>query len=108
MSMNLMELLLQVDARLRQLVGADESALQAVLDEVAAGPRPAGVAPDVEPRAVLAGLLVNIEQKCRMLRKHLHVQLTAAARVDVKIVSVSGPHDASSAPAGPNEPDQAD
>jgi hypothetical protein len=43
-----------------------------------------------------------------MLRKHLHVQLTAAARVDVKIVSVSGPHDASSAPAGPNEPDQAD
>jgi hypothetical protein len=53
--MNLMQLLQLLDERLRPLVGADESALLAVLDEVAAGPWPAGVAPEVEPRAVLAG-----------------------------------------------------
>ena len=106
--MNLMELLQRVDTRLRPLAVADESALQAVLEEVAAGPRPTGVAPDVEPRAVLAGRLLEIEEECRLLREHLHVQFTVAARLDVKIVSVSGPPDARSAPAGPNEPDQAE
>lgn len=108
--MNLMELLQQVDARLRPLAVADESALQVVLEEVAAGPRPEWLAPDVEPRAVLAGQLMNIEQECRMLRDHLHVQLTFAARLDVKIVSVGPVHPspAPDAPAGPNEPDQAE
>ncbi len=60
--MNLVELLQLVDARLRPLVTADERALQTVLEEVATGPRPAGVAPEVEPRAVLAGRLVEIER----------------------------------------------
>lgn len=83
--MNLMELLQLVDDRLRPLAVADERALQAVLDEVAAGPRPQGVAPDVEPRAVLAGRLFGIEQECRMLREHLHVKLDVVAKVKVSI-----------------------
>ncbi len=83
--MNLMELLLQVDARLRPLVGADESVLQAVVEEVAAGPRPEGIAPEVTSRAVLAGKLVGIETECRMLRERLGVELTFASRVDVKV-----------------------
>ncbi len=102
--MNLMELLQLVDARLRPLAAADERALQAVLEEVVAGPRPEGVGSDVEPRAVLAGRLMEIEQECRMLREHLHVQVTSAARVDVK-VSVSGPVRTRPAPVSPNEPD---
>ncbi len=89
--MNLMELLLQVDARLRPLVGADESAIQAAVDEVAVGPRPEGIAPEVEPRAVLAGQLVSIEQECRMLRERLGVEITTVARVDVKFVLDSPP-----------------
>ena len=106
--MNLMELLQQVDARLRPLAVADESALQAVLEEVAAGPRPEWLAPDVDPRAVLAGQLMNIEQECRMLRDHLHVQLTFAARVDVKVTSLGPvrPGPAPNVPASPSEPDQ--
>jgi hypothetical protein len=83
--MNLMELLLQVDARLRPLAGADESALREVIAEVAVGPRAEGVAPDVEPRAVLAGQLVSIETECRMLRERLGVELTFVSRVDVKV-----------------------
>lgn len=83
--MNLMELLLQVDARLRLLVGADEHALQAAIAEVAAGPRTAGVAPDVEPRAVLAGQLVAIETECRMLRDRLGVEIAVVSRADVKL-----------------------
>jgi hypothetical protein len=98
-----MELLQLVDTRLRPLAVADESALEAVIAEVAAGPRPEGVAPDVEPRAVLAGRLVSIEQECRMLREHLHVQLTVSARVDVK-VTLSDPDRTGPAPAEPNEP----
>lgn len=82
--MNLMELLLQVDARLRPLVGADEHALQAAVEEVAAGPRAEGIAPDVEPRAVLAGQLVAIEADCQLLRKRLGVEMTTVARIDVK------------------------
>lgn len=88
--MNLMELLLQVDARLRPLVGADEHALQAVVEEVTAGPRAEGIAPDVEPRAVLAGQLVSIEAECRMLRERLGVEMTTVARVDVKF-ALDGP-----------------
>ena len=83
--MNLMELLLQVDARLRPLVGADESELQAVVEEVAAGPRAEGIAPEITPRAVLAGQLVAIEAECRMLRERLGVELTFASRVEVKV-----------------------
>jgi hypothetical protein len=102
--MNLMELLQLVDARLRPLVVADESALQPVLEEVATGPRPEGVAPDVEPRAVLAGQLVSIETECRMLREHLHVPLTVVGRLEVH-VSATGPIGTRPAPAGPSEPD---
>lgn len=83
--MNLMELLQQVDGKLRPLAVADERALQLVLDEVAAGPRPLGVGPDAEPRAVLAGRLFEIEQECRMLREHLHVKLDTVAKVEVSI-----------------------
>lgn len=90
--MNLMELLQMVDDRLRPLAVADEHALQAVLDEVAAGPRPQGVAPDVEPRTVLAGRLFGIEQECRMLREHLHVKLDVMANVKVSI-KVEQPED---------------
>lgn len=102
--MNLMELLQQVDERLRPLVGADESALQAVIEEVAAGPRPAGVAPAAEPRAALAGRLMSIEEECRLLREHLHVQLTTVARLDVAVV-MHGPSHPRQAPADPNEAD---
>ena len=101
--MNLMELLRAVDERLRPLMAADERALQAILEEVAAGPRPAGVAPDVEPRAVLAGRLVSIEEECRLLREHLQAQLTIAARLEIKGV-MTGPSRPRSAPASPNEP----
>src|SRR5262249_49703999 len=103
-SMNLMELLQLVDARLRPLVGADESAVQAVLEEVAAGPRPEGVAPEGGPRVGLASRVVGLQQECRMLREHLQVELTCASRVDVK-VSLSGPPFTRPAPTGPNEPD---
>lgn len=102
--MNLMDLLQLVDARLRPLAVTDESTLQAVLEEVAAGPRPQGVAPDLEPRAVLAGQLVSIEQECRMLREHLHVELTVAAHVDVS-VSGAGPGGTTPEPASSIEPD---
>jgi hypothetical protein len=101
--MNLMELLNQVDARLRPLVGAEDDAVQAVVDEVAAGPRPRGVSPDSEPRAVLAGRLVSIEEECRMLRERLGVTLTTVARLDVKFMSVSG-----SPGNGSDEPHQPD
>lgn len=84
--MNLMELLLQVDARLRPLVGADENTWQTVLEEAAAGPRRPAIPPEVEPRAMLAGLLLDIETACRMLRESLGVQFTVATRVDVKAV----------------------
>src|SRR5690349_16116573 len=84
-TMNLMELLLQVDARLRPLLQADESVFQAAIEEVAAGPRPAGVAPEVEPRAVLAGKLLEVETICRMLQRRLGVEFTGVARVDVKL-----------------------
>jgi hypothetical protein len=43
--MNIMELLQMVDARLRPLATTDESELQGLLEEVAAGPRPEGVPP---------------------------------------------------------------
>jgi hypothetical protein len=102
--MNLMELLQLVDDRLRPLVGADESALQDILEEVAAGRRPVGVAPDVEPRAILAAQLVSIEEECRLLREHLHVQLTVAARLEIKGF-MTGPSRPRSAPASPNEPE---
>jgi hypothetical protein len=105
--MNLMELLQLVDARLRPLAVADESALETVLVEVAAGPRPEGVAPEVEPRAVLAGRLYEIEIECRMLREHLHVQLTAVSRIEGSFTSIS-PVQHRPAPAGPNDPDKAD
>src|SRR5262249_47601219 len=103
-SMNLMELLQLVDARLRPLVGADESAVQAVLEEVAAGPRPEGVAPEGESRVVLASWLVSIEQEGRMLREHPQVEVTCAPRGDVE-GSLSCPPFTSPAPTGPNEPD---
>ncbi|HEX8995288.1 MAG TPA: hypothetical protein VF812_04605 [Ktedonobacterales bacterium] len=108
--MNIMELLLLVDERLRPLVGADErvfeNALQVILAEVAAGPRQAGVAPDADPRAVLAGQLVDIEEECRMLRERLHVQLTVATRIEVK--AHIGPARPRQEPAPPNEPDEAE
>lgn len=97
--MNFMELLQLVDARLRLLAVADESALQAVLEEVAAGPRLEGVPPDIEPRVALASRLLEIETECRMLREHLHVQITPAARIEVHITSVGGPN--RSVPADP-------
>lgn len=104
--MNIMELLLLVDERLRPLVGAGENALQVILAEVAAGPRQAGVAPDADPRAVLAGQLVDIEEECRMLRERLHVQLTVATRIEVK--AHIGPARPRQEPAPPNEPDEAE
>lgn len=109
--MNLMELLLQVDGRLRPLVGADESALQAVVDEVATGPRPTGVAPDVESRAILAGQLVSIENECRMLRESLHVELTFASRIVAHAV-IGQPHPKRTPqepqePSEPGKPDEA-
>ncbi|HEX8732778.1 MAG TPA: hypothetical protein VF725_12050 [Ktedonobacterales bacterium] len=82
--MNIMELLILVSARLRPLAVADEQALQAMLEEVAAGPPAEGAAPDIAPRLALAGQLIVIEHECRMLREHLHVQLTGAARIEVK------------------------
>ena len=84
--MNLMELLQQVDSRLRPLAVADEQELQAVLDEVAAGPRPQGIAADVEPRVVLAARLLEIETDCRFLRDHLHVQFNIVAKTEMKIL----------------------
>jgi hypothetical protein len=103
--MNLLELLQLVDERLRPLAVADERALEAVLVEVAAGPQPKGVAPEVGPRAILAGRLIEIEQECRMLREHLGVQLTAAASVEahgIKVTPVPGP----SGPTDTNGPDE--
>ncbi|HEU0027732.1 MAG TPA: hypothetical protein VFQ25_11510 [Ktedonobacterales bacterium] len=100
--MNLMELLLEMDARLRPLVVADESGLQAAIEEVVAGPRRPGIPPEVEPRVMLAGLLNDIETECRMLCDHLGVRLTTVARVDV---SVSGLAGLGPAPAGSNETD---
>ncbi len=100
--MNLIELLQLVDERLRPLVAADENALQAVFEEVAADPRPAGVAPDVDPRSILAGQLVSIEEECRLLRERLHVQLTTAARLEIKVF-MTGPSRPRSAPAGSDE-----
>ena len=105
--MNLMELLQLVDARLRPLATADESVLQGILEEVAAGPRPEGVPPDVAPRAVLAGQLVSIERECRMLLDQLQVQLTPAASLEVHNISV-GSVRPRPADAGPNEPEKAD
>lgn len=85
--MNLMDLLQQVDDRLKLLVVADEQALQAVLDgEVAAGPRLQGVASDVEPRVVLAATLYEIELECRMLLERLHVQFDVVAKTEVRIL----------------------
>lgn len=108
--MNLMELLLQVDARLGPLIGVDEPTLQVVIDEVAAGPRPTGVAPEVEPQAVLAGQLVEIESECRMLRELLHVELTTVAHLDMH-VTLGTPYqkrtpNAPNALDEPQEPDE--
>jgi hypothetical protein len=108
MTMNLMELLQLADARLRPLAVANEDALQAVLEEVAAGPRPEGIAPEVPPRAVLAGRLFEIETECRMLREHLHVQLTTAARVEIKNLTTSGPFRHGPPPASSDELDGAE
>lgn len=87
--MNLMELLLQVDGRLRPLIGADDATLQALLAEVAAGPLPPGVSPDASPGGVLAGQLHGIEIECHMLldhlRKRLGIELTAVAKVEMTI-----------------------
>jgi len=102
--MNLMELLQLVDASLRPLAVAKESAVEAVLEEVAAGPRPEGIAPEVEPRAILAGRLKEIEVECRMLREHLNVQFTTVAGVvayGMKVTPIPGP-------SGPDKPDVAD
>ena len=104
--MNLMELLQMVDARLRPLAVTDESELQGLLEEVAAGPRPEGVAPEVEPRAVLAGRLHEIEVECQMLRKHLNVQFTTVAKVEITGVTTSGPYHQGS--PGPDDPDVTD
>lgn len=102
--MNIMELLQLVDDRLRPMVGADESAVQALLAEVTAGPRPAGVAPNAESRAVLAGQLFGIEQECRMLRDLLHVELTFVSRASVE-TPVLGPTRPRPTPTDPNTPD---
>jgi hypothetical protein len=48
---------------------------------------------------VVAALLCNcdstpaVDQECRMLREHLHVQLTRVAHIEVQ-VSAAGPSDA--------------
>lgn len=97
-----MELLLLVDARLRPLVGADESAVQAVIEEVAAEPRPEGVPPEVEPRVVLAGQLVSMENVCHMLREHLHVEFMTVSRVEVRVWALTGLATRPE-PADPNE-----
>lgn len=102
-SMNLMELLLLVDARLRTLAVADENTIQAAIGEVAVGPRPVGVGLDVDPRAVLAGMLAGIEQECRMLRDQLHVQVTFVARSEITSISSSGPVNSGQAPAPPDD-----
>jgi hypothetical protein len=92
--MNLMELLLAVDGRLRPLVGADDATLHSVLDEVAVGPRAPGVPPEASPEGVLAGQLLSIEVECHMLldmlRDKLGVELTAVAEIEVT-GSVTGP-----------------
>jgi hypothetical protein len=108
MTMNLMELLQLADARLRPLAVANEDALQAVLEEVAAGPRPEGIAPEVAPRAVLAGRLLEIETECRMLREKLHEQFTTASRVESKGLTISGPFRHEPPPAGSDELDGAE
>ncbi len=100
-----MELLNLVDERLRPLAVADENALLVVLEEVAAAPRPEGVAPEVEPRAVLASRLVSIETECRMLRDSLHVELTFASRAEWKNISAVDPASPSLASESSLEPE---
>jgi hypothetical protein len=83
-TMNLMELLLQVDEGIRSLVGVDEATIQAVLAEVAQGPRRPGLAPEVDDRMMLAGLLNSIAVECGMVRDRLGWDVTAVAHIDVQ------------------------